>query len=70
MNDTLIEEIKKEIGYTEEIARCDKCHFHVELENQYVDRMWDNFCTFSNLGKIPVKYNGHCSKFQLKQNKG
>lgn len=67
MKRSLVLEIKETLGYTEEVQRCDKCKYHEEIENSYVDRMWDDYCTYSNLGKFTVSAEAHCNKFEPKQ---
>lgn len=67
MEASLVLEIKEHIGYTEEKRRCDQCQYYKETENPYVDRMWDESCTYSNLGSFRVEAAAHCSKFSRKE---
>ncbi len=63
---SLTDEIKKEIGYTEEPApACKNCKYHGEDENQYVDRMWDDHCRVAgDVVTLRVQPSARCSKFE------
>lgn len=59
-------EIKERIGYTEEpAAACKDCVHYREVENKYVDRMWDHECHISPIIAIlSVKPHARCDKFE------
>jgi len=59
----ILESIKELMGYTETQNKCSNCKFYKEVENGYVDRMWDSKCTFSSHGLLSVKPNGRCNEF-------
>jgi hypothetical protein len=63
---SLLEEIKKEIGYTvEPVPSCINCKYRRESENSYIDRMWDNTCHIvESVVILDVEKNGRCNKFE------
>ncbi len=64
MKEELIEVLKEEMNYTEKDNRCNTCKFHIEEEG-FVDRSWDSFCVYNNIGRFQVdKQRGRCSKFE------
>lgn len=60
------ESLKKEMGYSEEVVRCDKCKYYKEEENKYVDRMWDSFCTYNKIQSLNINAWGKCRFFEGK----
>lgn len=67
MDKNLIAAIKKELEYSEEVRRCDKCTHHTERDDKFCDRMWVDECNYSNLGPFRVAKHGFCKMFEKKQ---
>jgi len=63
MKSDLAIKLKEEMGYTEEIRTCETCRFHEEVEG-FIDRSWDDICTFNNIGSILVKKSSNCTKWE------
>jgi hypothetical protein len=64
MGKELIEDTLKAMGYKPEALICKKCKYFSEIENAYVDRMWDSVCQFSNVApNMPISLNGCCDRF-------
>lgn len=57
-------ETKKAMGFIDKPGTCLNCQHFAEVENKYVDRMWDKVCTFSPLCTFEVSENSTCSKFK------
>lgn len=60
MNENTEKALKKEMGYREDIRKCDTCIFHEEIENPHLDRDWISTCKFNSIGAIEVKSTGCC----------
>lgn len=52
-------------NYSEIPRTCSKCKYHIERENHYVERMWDDFCTFHK-EEIEVKPSASCKHYSPK----
>lgn len=65
--DTLESELKKAMGYTEEVKNCEKCVYSEEEECRYTDRMWYTVCKYNTIMNIIVTKTASCNKFELKK---
>lgn len=61
MNEVLIEETKKALGYTEGVKECRECKF-AQLRKA-PDESWYWWCTYSNICHFKVKARAHCDNF-------
>jgi hypothetical protein len=68
----LIEILKRRMGYTEEVKACRDCAFVLEEEDRYLDRSWNQYCTYhaDKIGTFSVKETASCAVFKRKQKKG
>lgn len=69
MNKTAIEEIKKEMGYTE--SPIDKCKSCRHFQNDEPEKGTINFgeCLLSPVSSIRVRYIGRCRHFSKPRNR-
>lgn len=64
MNNELIEQTKKAMGYKEGEVSCQNCKHSKEEEDKHVDRSWYRVCYFSNLCPFTVKDKARCNHFK------
>jgi len=67
MKENLEKEIKAEMGYTELVKECEKCHWFKEVDNPHLDRDWIATCTFNNIGSMVVSHSAHCNHWKAKK---
>lgn len=63
---SLENELKKAMGYTDEIRRCENCQFLKRKENPMLDRDWLALCDFNNIAQLGVSLEAHCDKWKPK----
>ncbi len=64
-SDDLEKLIKEKMGYMEEPSpKCRNCNFSLEIENHYVDRMWDWICKRNIDIPITIKPESRCNHYE------
>jgi hypothetical protein len=65
MGTKLIKNTLAVMGYKKDAPLCKNCKFFSEVENAYVDRMWDSVCQYSNVvPEMPIEPTGCCKRFE------
>lgn len=67
VNETIIADTKRIIGYLEQGARCDQCKYSLlEEEETFTVRILHRKCHVSHVTKFNVNDGGSCSRFEPK----